>query len=77
VRLRRLRSLRTGPRAVAALRTADVLVEVHDHLDPTITPTLRARFEQTHDIEYVPSVPKDPRRIPELAFLTPRTGIGR
>lgn len=39
------------PAVVAALRDHDCLVEVHDFVDPSISHTLRARFEMTHALE--------------------------
>jgi hypothetical protein len=58
------------PGRAPSLRTADILVEVHDFLDDSITPTLRTRFEPTHTIEYQPSVLKDPADYPSVGFLS-------
>jgi hypothetical protein len=51
-----------APEQVAALRQADVLVELHDFMDSTITPTLLARFEPTHEITLLDTQHKDPDR---------------
>jgi hypothetical protein len=59
------------PEKLPSLSQTDVLVEVHDYLDETITPTLRRRFESTHEIQYIASVMKDPTKYPELNYLSP------
>lgn len=38
---------------------ADLLVELHDFLDPTITPTIVQRFAATHEITLIDSRPHD------------------
>ncbi|HYH10663.1 MAG TPA: hypothetical protein VEK11_26700 [Thermoanaerobaculia bacterium] len=40
-------------------RDADLLVELHDFLDPAITPTLVARFRDSHEITLVDTRPPD------------------
>jgi hypothetical protein len=40
-------------------RNADVLVELHDFLDPTITPTIVARFRETHTITLLDTRPRE------------------
>ena len=44
-----------NPTAVSGLRHADILVEVHDFVDASISPTLRRRFETSHSIEVIAS----------------------
>lgn len=58
---------------LAALENADVLVEVHDFMDLTITPYLRTLFSKTHDILEAESI-DDVRKLdrydyPELRGL--------
>ncbi|WP_310821173.1 methyltransferase [Stratiformator vulcanicus] len=50
-------------RSVAAIAGHDVLIEVHDNFDPSISPHLRSVFEATHDIEVICSIddPEKPR----------------
>jgi hypothetical protein len=59
------------PEAAPALRHADIVVECHDFIDPRITPTLLSRFEQSHRIERISSVPRQPstERYPGLSVL--------
>ncbi len=58
------------PARVPSLKMADVLIETHDHIDPEITPTLKANFEKTHHIRILPSGQRDPQKFPELEFLS-------
>jgi len=60
-----------NPVAVVSMQTANILVEVHDHLDESISSTLTARFAPTHSIEYIPSMTKDPAQYRELDFFIP------
>jgi hypothetical protein len=46
------------PRRVAALRHADLLVELHDLVDPTISATILSRFESTREIVVVKPEPR-------------------
>ena len=39
------------PQKVPALRQTDFLVECHDFMDDSITPTLSERFRETHDFD--------------------------
>jgi glycosyltransferase involved in cell wall biosynthesis len=41
------------PEQVPGLRACDLLVELHDLLDPRITPAIRERFSPTHDITLI------------------------
>lgn len=58
------------PMAVPMLSRADMLVELHDFLDPTITVTIRERFEATHEISLVPFEQRHLENRPQLAHLT-------
>lgn len=55
------------PDRVPALRRSAVLVELHDHLCPGASETVRARFAPTHRIEAVPHDPHGPPPPPEAA----------
>ncbi len=59
------------PRAVPALSASDLLVELHDFIDPTITSTLLERFEATHRIERFAMSDRARASIPSLERLTP------
>jgi len=59
------------PVRVPALAGSDLLVELHDFLDPSISSTLEARFRATHDIEIIPMQERDVSTLPQLARLTP------
>src|SRR5262249_9110199 len=56
-----------------ALRFSDLLVELHDdqRLDVAVTPTLLARFRDSHDAVVVSLQERDPGRYPALSFLAP------
>lgn len=59
------------PLQIPALAKATIIVEVHDFVDPTISPTLADRFISSHDIEWVPAAPKTLRHYPALTHLGP------
>lgn len=61
------------PDLVPGLSSSDLLVELHDMIDPRVTPTLTARFAATHDIEFVTSVERDPDAYPALREFSPLT----
>lgn len=46
--------------AVAAMAHCDLIVECHDFLNRTITPTLKARLEPTHQVGTYREGPRDP-----------------
>ena len=46
------------PRAVPALRSADILVELHDFVHPDVASVIRDRFAPTHRITEVPARPR-------------------
>lgn len=56
------------PDLVPGLATADILVELHDAIDPSITPVIQARFAATHDVTLISSTGRDPAAYPELAL---------
>jgi hypothetical protein len=66
------------PELAPGLRTSDLLVELHDMIDPRITPTIIARFAATHDITLINSVERDPSAYPVLKdfnLLTRRVAV--
>ncbi len=54
------------PEQVPSIQGCDVIVECHDFLNPSITPTLRQRFAASHDVEVVSEGPRDPNQFPPL-----------
>jgi SAM-dependent methyltransferase len=54
------------PEQVPGIQSCDVIVECHDFLNPSITPTLQKRFAATHDVEIVSEGPRDPNQFPAL-----------
>jgi lipopolysaccharide biosynthesis glycosyltransferase len=54
------------PYRAPRLRQTDMIVELHDFIDPSISTTVTARFAHTHDISIVDVQPRDPGRYPEL-----------
>jgi hypothetical protein len=59
------------PDLIPGLRTCDMIVEMHDCVDPTISQTISARFAATHEVTILPRVERDPETYPALASLTP------
>lgn len=57
------------PAIAPGLAASHLLVELHDMIDPRITPTLRARFRATHEIEIIGAASRDARSFPTLAGL--------
>ena len=55
-----------NPCSVPSLRVSDVLVELHDFIDASITETILSRFAQTHDISLINSEERDPSSCPVL-----------
>jgi SAM-dependent methyltransferase len=54
------------PVAVPHLAHCDILVEMHDFLQPTISSTLDARFRPTHTTCIIPQTSRDPQAYPIL-----------
>jgi len=54
------------PGRVPNLRVSDVLVELHDFIDRSISPTIISRFADTHDISIISSLERDPSTYPAL-----------
>ena len=51
------------------LRNCDVVIELHDFIDPRITPHLAQVFRDTHTGEFVDATPRHPGRYPILEGL--------
>ena len=60
------------PRAAPALAHCDVLVELHDFIDPTISGVVIPRFEATHDVSVIDARDRDGSHAPELDSLGAR-----
>ena len=48
------------PGLVPGLCVSDLLVELHDFIDRTISPTIISRFAETHDISLISSLDREP-----------------
>ena len=57
------------PDAVPWLKTADIILELHDFIVPNISDTVRDRFEASHDIEVVRVSSVDYEKYPILQDL--------
>ena len=57
------------PQRVPALRTATLVVECHDYIDPSITQTLVDRLSPSHNLEGIRESGRDPNAIPFLQTL--------
>jgi predicted RNA methylase len=57
------------PEAAPALRRMDVLVELHDCFDPTISQRIVERFETSHEVRFVEAGARNAGGFPELAKL--------
>ena len=58
-----------NPATVPELAQCDVVVELHDFRDPTLSQRVTARFAGTHHIERIDHHGRDPYAIPELRAL--------
>lgn len=54
------------PDLAPKLRSADLVVELHDLVDPRITPAITERFADTHEMLLVQTRPRDPADYPAL-----------
>jgi len=57
------------PEIAPSSRKTRILVELHDFANRAITPILKSRFEDSHDLEFIPEGPRDPNQSPLLAQL--------
>jgi hypothetical protein len=60
------------PVLVPNLSNADLVVELHDSIDPTITHTLIQRFTPTHACQLVEMQPRNASDFPEIKSFTPQ-----
>ena len=54
------------PGLLPGLAACDVIVELHDCVDPSISGTIRQRFAPTHDVTELTKVKRDPSAYPPL-----------
>ncbi len=59
------------PGLVPGLTACDVIVELHDCVDPSISRTIHSRFAQTHEITALTKVSRDPSAYPALNAVSP------
>lgn len=59
------------PDAIPRLAGIDVLVEIHDFVDPATGATLESRFRRTHAIERITTRPRQAADLPDVAGFTP------
>lgn len=59
------------PDLVPCTAQADILVELHDHVQPGLTPLILGRFEHTHCARLITAVERDAAGYPELRFTDP------
>ncbi|WP_181707746.1 methyltransferase [Chthonobacter rhizosphaerae] len=64
------KTLFTHPPTVEALKHADLIIECHDFLDPTITGNLMAHLQFTHTLSVLTSGPRNPNAFPFLAHVS-------
>lgn len=60
------------PEAAPVLSQCDVLVELHDFIDPAISGIVVPRFEETHDVTLIDARDRDDAHAPELDQLGAR-----
>lgn len=58
------------PAKIPGLADIDVIVEIHDFVDPTTGATLASRFRATHDIARIASRPRRAADLPAVAGFT-------
>ncbi len=57
------------PELAPNLCQSDLLVELHDFINPSISETILSRFSETHDITLISSTERDPAAYPAIQFL--------
>lgn len=58
-----------NPELVPGLGQSDIIVELHDHLNPQISGTIYSRFRLTHDITVIDRAEPNPNAYPTIQFL--------
>jgi hypothetical protein len=61
-----------NPEVAPALAHCDILVELHDFIDPTISGRVLPRFRGTHELALIDARGREDVHTPELDFLSPR-----
>lgn len=56
---------------VPHLRRSDLIIELHDCVDPAISRTVPARFAATHHVEIIQRAPRNPADYPALRDMPP------
>ncbi len=59
------------PALVPAMAQSDILVELHDQVQPGLTPLVLGRFRETHTATMITAVERDAERYPQLLFSEP------
>jgi precorrin-6B methylase 2 len=59
------------PKVIKALTKTDVLIELHDVINPVISETLLTRFRDTHDVRVINNSNVDTSRLQGLDNITP------
>ena len=61
------------PDLIPALAQTDILVELHDHVQPGLTPLLLSRFAATHQAELITADGRNPDNYPQIRFTEPKS----
>ncbi len=61
------------PSLVPGLKNSNLVVELHDFIDPRIKPAILSRFNATHEVSLVDAVERDPAAFPVLSNFSPLT----
>jgi len=59
------------PGLVPAMAQADILVELHDQVQPGLTPLVLGRFRETHSATMITAIERDAECYPQLRFSEP------
>jgi len=59
------------PDAAPGLVTSDLIIEMHDFLDPSISGAIVERFRDTHAVTVIRAREREPHDFPVLSFLSP------
>ncbi len=60
-----------NPDAVTKLKSAIIIVEIHDELAPGVSSRLRERFERSHGVQVIHSEKRTPLQLPRNVTLSP------
>lgn len=59
------------PAFVPAMAQADILVELHDQVQPGLTSLILSRFQETHNAQMLTALERYPEDYPQLCFSEP------